>query len=154
MTKSSVVAICISPIAGGVMQQVDEVRTIAGCGLHGDRYCTGEGSFNKDKIGRRQVTLINQRFFPNSGYGYIHSRRNIVTAGVELMWLIGKDFQIGTSLFRGLTYCYPCDHPTKLSGKAISFKEAFFDCGGLVAEVLEGGLIKVGDAIVPPPKGH
>ena len=147
-------AICICPISGGLMQEVQEVEAIAGQGLNGDRYATGEGSFNKGKQGNRQVTLINGIFFEGSGFEFTDSRRNIMTMGVELMWLIGREFQIGVARFRGVKYCDPCTRPSKLSGKEKSFKEAFFDRGGLIAEVIEGGAIKIGDRIIPPPKGY
>ena len=152
--NGTVVAICISPAAGQPMQQVQEVEAIAGQGLKGDRYATGEGSFNKGKQGNRQVTLINGIFFEGSGFEFTDSRRNIVTVGVELSWLIGREFQIGTARFRGVKYCDPCNRPSKLSGKERSFKEAFFDRGGIIAEILEGGLIKAGDPVIPPPKGY
>lgn len=154
MAKSTVVAICICPVAGGAMHQVEEVEAMTGAGLQGDRYSTGAGSFNKGNPGRRQVTLINGRFFPRSGFEYVDSRRNIVTFDIELMWLIGRDFQIGNARMRGLKYCDPCNRPTKFSGKQKSFMETFSDCGGLVAEVLEGGLIKINDLIIPPSKGY
>lgn len=152
--KSKVVAICICPIAGEPMQRVMEVEAIAGQGLKGDRYCTGEGSFNKGAQGRRQVTLINSIFFQDSGFDYDESRRNIVVKNVELMWLIGREFQIGTAKMRGVKYCDPCERPSKLTGKEKSFKETFFDRGGLVAEVIESGIIKAGDDIILPSKGY
>ena len=152
--NGKVAAIFISPVAGDPMQSVVEVEALAGKGLKGDRYATGEGSFNKGAQGKRQVTLINGIFFENSGFEYAESRRNIVTLGVELMWLIGREFQVGEATFRGIKYCDPCLRPTKLSGKDISFKEAFFDRGGLVAEVITGGIIKAGDPIIPPIKGY
>ncbi len=40
------------------------------------------------------------------------------------------------------------------TGKKESFQEAFFDCGGIIAEVLEDGLLRVNDLIIPPPKGY
>lgn len=152
--NGSVIAICISPAAGAPMQAIERVLAIAGAGLDGDRYATGSGSFNKGETGRRQVTLINDLFFAGSGFDYVDSRRNIVTRNVELMWLVGREFQIGEARFKALKYCDPCLRPTKLSGKERSFKEAFFDRGGIVAEILTGGLIAVGDVIIPPPKGY
>ncbi len=154
MANGKVLAICICPVAGQAMHHVDKIEAIAGAGLRGDRYSTGEGSFNKGNPGRRQVTLINGRFFPGSGFEYIDSRRNIVTLDVELMWLIGRDFQVGNARMRGVKYCDPCNRPTKLSGKQKSFMETFHDCGGLVAEVIDGGLIRVNDLVIPPPKGY
>lgn len=152
--NGKVVAICISSVAGGLMRQVDTVQAIAGAGLQGDRYCVGKGSFNKGNPGKRQVTLINSRFFPGTGFRSIDSRRNIVTLGVELMWLIGREFQVGQARMRGLKYCDPCDRPSKLSGNEESFKQMFFDCGGLVAEITEGGVIRFGDLIIPPSKSY
>ena len=147
-------AIYICGVAGAPMQLVSVVEAIVDQGLNGDRYATGEGSFNKNQPGHRQVTLINGMFFKGSGFDYIDSRRNIVTSGVELMWLIGRDFQIGGARFRGIKYCDPCTRPSKLAGKQRSFKEAFFDRGGIIAEVIESGLIIQGDLIIPPPKGY
>lgn len=149
----SVVAIYICPVAGEPMQYVSKAEAIAGCGLKGDRYCVGEGSFNRGNIGKRQVTFMNRPFLVGSGFKYADTRRNIITVGVELMWLIGREFQIGDARMRGVKYCDPCERPSKLSGKP-GFKKAFHDRGGLVAEVLEGGMIEWGNQIIPPPKGY
>src|SRR3989344_1125199 len=149
-----VIGIFICPVAGERMQEVLEVEAITGAGLKGDRYCAGAGSFNKGAQGRRQVTLINGIFFEGSGFYYPESRRNIVTMDVELMWLIGKEFQIGAAKFRGVKYCDPCNRPNTLCGKERSFKEAFFDRGGIIAEIIKGGLIRVADVVIPPSKGY
>ncbi len=152
--NGTVRAICVGPVAGGSMQEITEVEALAGKGLKGDRYTTGEGSFNKGNQGVRQVTLMNSIFFEGSGFEFKDSRRNLFVEGTELMWLIGREFQIGTARFRGLKYCDPCTRPSKLSGKTKSFKEAFFDRGGLIAEIIESGVIKIGDLLIPPPKGY
>lgn len=155
MVEGKVVAICIAPAAGEPMRLVNEAQAITGQGLEGDRYCSGEGSFNKGVQGNRQVTLINGIFFPGTGFEYIDSRRNIITEGVELMWLIGRSFKVGEAILTGVKYCDPCERPAKLAGKKHwSFAEAFHDRGGLIAEVMFGGIIRVNDTIVPPPKGY
>jgi hypothetical protein len=41
-------------------------------------------------------------------------------------------------------YCDPCLKPAILSNKDIPFRDAFHDRGGLVAEVLSSGLIRIG----------
>ena len=152
--EGKVVAICVCATAGGQMRTVQVVQAIVGIGLEGDRYATGGGSFNKDMVGKRQVTLMNAIFFENSGFEYADSRRNLFVTGVELMWLVGREFRVGQALLRGVKYCDPCNRPSKLSGKGASFKDTFFDRGGLVAEVLEGGLIMIDDLVVPPLKGY
>ena len=153
MANGTVIAICITPTAGEPMHEVNEVQAIAGAGLAGDRYCTAEGSWNRGVPGKRQVTLINGVFFGGTGFSILDTRRNFVTAGIELMWLIGREFEVGNARFRGVKYCDPCARPSKLSGKP-HFAEVFHDRGGLVAEVLEGGLIRTGDSIIPPPRNY
>ncbi|MDO8529955.1 MAG: hypothetical protein Q7S10_00895 [bacterium] len=164
--KPRVVGIFICPVAGERMQEVLEVEAIAGAGLKGDRYATRKGSFTAKVKGlwqrfmrwlrgtNRQVTLIASEAFEGTSFEYHESRRNIIVKDVELMWLIGKEFQVGAAKFRGVKYCDPCNRPNTLCGKSQSFKEAFFDRGGLIAEVVKGGLIRVGNPIIPPPKGY
>lgn len=152
MANGVVLAICISPAAGAPMTRVTSARALAGLGLEGDRYATADGSWNKGRPGKGQVTLINGAFLPGSGYEDVETRRNIVTFGIELMDLIGKEFRVGDATLRGVRYCDPCERPGKLADKSVSFKEAFHDRGGLTAEILESGLITVGCAIVPPSK--
>lgn len=156
MDKTGVVlAICISPTAGGHMQEVEQVEAIAGAGLKGDRYCTGEGSFNKKSgVGNRQVTFINGLFVLDSGFKWTDTRRNIALRDIELMFCIGREFQVGETIFRGVKYNEPCNRPTKLSGNPKSFQETFFDRGGLIAEVIRGGVIHLGDTVIPPPKEY
>jgi hypothetical protein len=145
--------ICIATEAGAPMQFVNQATAIAGKGLEGDRYGEGRGSFNKKSPGRRQVTFMNYRFVLSSSFIMMDTRRNMFTLGVELMWLIGREFKIGDVTFKGVKYCEPCNRPSKLSGKP-DFDEVFHDGGGLVAEVLVGGIVRVGDAITPPPKEY
>ncbi len=146
--NGKVVSIFICPAAGDAMQQVPEVQAIMAKGLEGDRYSEGAGSWNKGKPGNRQVTLINAKFFPRSGFGPAESRRNIITEDIELMDLIGIQFRIGAAIFRGVKYCTPCDRPEKLSGNGGSFREEFHDVGGLIAEVVESGVITQGCEII------
>jgi hypothetical protein len=145
-----VVAIYISPKKGGDMEGVMTVEAVAGRGLKGDRYESGDGSWGK--LGSRQVTFMNAAFFEGTDYEYAESRRNIFTEGIELMFLIGREFTVGNVRFRGVKYCDPCERPTTLAGKKTSFRETFFDRGGLIAEVLNDGTITVGDSIPLPPR--
>jgi MOSC domain-containing protein YiiM len=157
MSNGKVINIFLAPNGGAPMESVNEVLAEAGKGLVGDRYHAGTGSFVKkvkNVVGKRQVTLINLSAFPGSNFLPRETRRNILTEGVELMWLIGREFKIGEATFRGVKYCDPCSRPSKLAHKHHDFKDAFHDKGGLIAEVLESGLIRIGDDIVPPPKDY
>jgi MOSC domain-containing protein YiiM len=154
MVKGTVVCLSISAEARQPMQEVPEVYAEAGKGLVGDRYHGGTGSYNKQQPGHRQVTLMNSRFFVDSQFQYRDSRRNIFTEGIELMWLIRREFTIGDAVLRGVKYCDPCKIPSKLAGIETNFADEFHDRGGLIAEVLKSGLIRIGDKIIPPPKGY
>lgn len=154
MPNGKLISICIAPIAGGPMRYIEHALAMAGGGLQGDRYATGEGSYNKGELGHRQVTFINNLFLEGSGFTHAETRRNVAVEGVELMWLIGREFEIGRARFRGVKYCDPCNRPSKLAGKAESFQQAFFDRGGLVAEIIVGGFIRVNDDVILPPKGY
>jgi hypothetical protein len=151
MARGTVVAICIAPVAGAALTQAPSVEARAGEGLTGDRYGAAEGSFSRGEKGNRQVTLINALFFKGTHFEFTDSRRNLVTSGVELMDLIGREFDVGAARLLGVKYCDPCDRPSKLSGKA-GFRDAFFDRGGLVASIIKSGRIAVGDAVIPGPR--
>lgn len=156
MPKGVLTAICICPVAGAPMQRVQEVEVITGEGLKGDRYANGEGSFNKGRKGKDQVTLMNTYFVGMVAEVYApeDTRRNLFVSGIELMDHIGYEFTIGGVRFRGVKYCAPCNRPSKLGKKAWPFQQAFSDRGGLVAEVLSSGIIRVGDFVIPRKKEY
>jgi MOSC domain-containing protein YiiM len=159
MANGILEAICIGPAAKAAMVSINEVVAIARQGLAGDRYTLGKGSFNDtDKgrggIGHRQVTLINAMFVDESGFSCIETRRNLIVRGIELMDQIGHEFRIDDVLMRGLAYCDPCMKPTTLIGSPYSFREKFYERGGLVAEILEGGIIRVGSIIKTRKKSY
>lgn len=148
--NGKVVAIFTSSIARGAMQSQNIVEAVKGKGLKGDRYFRGGGSYNKGRQGFRQVTLIDAAAFANSGFSFSESRRNIVTEGVDLLSLIGKEFQIGGVRMKGIENCPPCHIPSRLSGKDVSFKDMFDGRGGLIAEVLSNDTVRVGNPVILP----
>lgn len=149
--EKKVLGICMSSAAGVEMYEVHEAKAIAGYGLDGDRYAAGQGKFNKDKPGKRQLTLINNLFVMESGFTFPETRSNLLVQGVELNALLkGVEFRIGDVVLRGIKYRVPCDRPMRLAGKTISFREAFMDRAGIIAEVVTGGVIRVGSVITHP----
>ncbi len=146
--KAKITHIFICPKKGEPMLPATDVVTKAGFGIIGDRYATGEGSWNVGKPGKRQVTLISSESIKVSGFEPAETRRNLVTEGIELPTLIGKKFMIGAVTFFGVKYCTPCDRPSQLNHRERSFKDAFRERGGLIAEVCTSGVIRVGDEVV------
>jgi MOSC domain-containing protein YiiM len=77
----------------------------------------------------------------------VKSRRNLLTRGVPLNHLIGREFTVGEVVLRGIRLCEPCDHLEGLTVKGI--KDGLHHRGGLRAEILHGGTLQPGDAIRP-----
>ncbi|MEP6706508.1 MAG: MOSC domain-containing protein [Pyrinomonadaceae bacterium] len=150
MFKGTVVSIHIAPAAEAAMQSVDEVRTISGKGLEGDRYFNQTGTFSKPQPDR-ELTLIEAEAVDalqaelgvklNAGA----IRRNIVTRGVPLNHLVGREFRIGEVKVRGIKLCEPCSHLAQLVHSAVL--PGLLHRAGLRAQILTDGTIRAGEAV-------
>ena len=135
------------------MESVEEVETVEGRGIKGDRYCEGTGFWTQygDVC---QVTLIEgehldeieaQGLAVRSG----QHRRNIVTRGVDLLNLRGKRFKVGEVVLEYDRSRPPCKHVQDLSERGMT--RALKNRGGICARVVEAGRIRPGDAIEEEP---
>ena len=136
--------------AADIPQSVERVRALAGRGLEGDRYAAGIGTFS-DRPGRRDVTLIEsemlEAYQQQSGdkLSAAEARRNLLTQGVRLNDLVGREFKVGAVRLRGLRLSEPCTHLMRLTHPGTL--RGLVHRGGLVAEVLCDGELAVGDKI-------
>ena len=156
MFQGNVVSINITPTGSEPMSTVDEIRAVAGQGLEGDRYFSKQGTFtdNPNTTGR-QVTLIESEAIDalESDYAtkidYKDPRRNIVTRGVPLNHLIDKEFTVGEVRMRGIRLAGPCNHMASLVNEEMKDKIrlGLMHRGGLRADILNDGVIRVGDTI-------
>lgn len=132
------------------MERVDEVRTIEGCGIEGDRYCEGMGYWTNfgDVC---EVTLISSEDLEHIerelgiGVGNGEHRRNIVTRGVSLKVLRGKRFRIGEAVLEYDRPRPPCRHVQDLTEPGMT--RALKGRGGICARVVQAGRIRARDAI-------
>jgi MOSC domain-containing protein YiiM len=151
MAGGTIVSIHIAPSAAAPTQQVAEVRAVAGRGLEGDRYFTGSGTYSKPGATSAKVTLIESEALEALKRDYKielnpgDSRRNIVTRGVPLNHLVGREFTIGAVTLRGIELCEPCAHLQKLTQPGVM--RGLIHRGGLNAEILTDGMIRAGDAV-------
>lgn len=142
--------ILICENAGEVLLQKENASLVRGKGIDGDRYFHKKGTFSealKDK-GDFEVTLIEieeiNAFNTISGLGYSSSefRRNLVTSGIKLNELVGKEFTVGNVTLYGVRLCEPCAHLAKLLGQSVM--EHMIHKAGLRAIVKGSGSIRVG----------
>jgi MOSC domain-containing protein YiiM len=133
---------------------VREVRAVAGEGLLGDRYIKKAGTFSNKPGGGRQITLIELESVEALKRDLkielepTQTRRNIVTRGVPLNHLVGQQFRLGREvMLQGVRLCEPCDHLESLTFRGV--REGLLHRGGLRADMISSGIIRVGDPITP-----
>jgi MOSC domain-containing protein YiiM len=154
MMNGTVIAIHIAPAAEAPMLSLAEARAVPGQGLEGDRYFQKQGTFWTPKSDV-EVTLIESEAFDglrretNLDLDPSAGRRNIVTRGVALNHLVDREFQIGEVRLRGMRLCEPCKHLQKISGKS-GILGGLIHRGGLRAQILCEGTVKVGDPVHAP----
>ena len=150
----TVESIYIASAAAGATRALDAVTAIPGVGLEGDRYALKLGTFYKPEPDR-ELTLIEAEAIEamRRDYGVDlaagDARRNIVTRGVALNHLVGKEFTVGDVRIRGIRLCEPCDHLQRLTGKPVI--EGLLHRGGLRAQILTEGTIRAGDEVTASP---
>ncbi|HUO42262.1 MAG TPA: MOSC domain-containing protein [Methylomirabilota bacterium] len=151
--NGQVIAIQITSSAGEKMVSIREVKAIAGKGLEGDRYLSERGKFSDKPGPARQLTLIELEAIEalqredSIELSPLESRRNIVTRGVPLNHLVNKRFRLGDVVARGVKLCEPCEYLEEVTQKKVI--SGLTHRGGLRAEILQGGIIRVGDKIQP-----
>jgi len=146
-----IVSIHIASAASAPTQSLDVAQAIPGKGLKGDRYFQENGTYSNRPGPDREITLIEIEAIEalenelqiklNPG----DTRRNLVTRGVALNHLVGKEFLVGDVRLKGIRLCEPCSHLASLTQPDVL--PALIHRGGLRAQILTKGFIQVGDII-------
>jgi MOSC domain-containing protein YiiM len=145
-------AIHLAESAGGPMRLVPRVRAIAGVGLEGDRYATGQGTWTPDPRADRQITLIEaeeiEALAERDGIVLApgDTRRNVTTRGIRLNDLVGRRFRVGAIECEAIRLCEPCQGLMDLLGKPIL--KPLAHRAGIRAVILTGGEIAICDEVV------
>ncbi len=134
----------IRPEKRGDLHAIEAVEVTLEEGLLGDHY--------KRQEGKRQVTLIQKEHLDAVaqllGKDYIDpklTRRNIVVSGINLLALRDDQFTIGDVILEGTGFCYPCSRMEANLGEG--GYNAMRGHGGITTKVLQGGTIRLGDAV-------
>jgi hypothetical protein len=152
--SGDVIGIYISEIKTGPMQPVVTATALPGRGLQGDRYAAKAGTFTprSDRLRGYDLTLIESEAlervtFPDGSHLTApESRRNVVTRGIDLNALVGREFTIGSVRALGQRLCEPCVHLQRLTRPGVI--AGLVHQGGLRANILTEGEICLGDPIV------
>lgn len=124
------------------MRECNEIKCVAGRGIEGDRF------FDFKENYKGQVT-----FFANEVYEQLCAefgvwdrpasvfRRNIITVGVDLPALIGKEFEVQGVRFAGTAESAPCEWMNVAF--APGAEERLKGSGGLRAKILTDGTLRV-----------
>ncbi len=144
----AVEALALAPAATAPMRLVDRATAIAGRGLRGDRYADAAGTFSAPHATGLALTLVAAEALDDLGVSAQEARRNVVTRGVDLDALIGRRFWVGEVECVGRRRCEPCAHLERLTRPGIL--RALVHRGGLRADILSGGEIRVGDRVEAP----
>ncbi|MCP9480397.1 MOSC domain-containing protein [Shimia sp. CNT1-13L.2] len=127
------------------VRPVDEVW-IGAEGLEGDH----------GRAGKRAVTLVQKEHLPvigaMLGRGPVAAeelRRNLVIEGLNLAALKGRRVRVGAAVLEITVICAPCSRMEETFGTG--GYSAVRGHGGWCASVVSGGLVRIGDAVVPLP---
>lgn len=148
---ATVEQIFTAPASGQPQGTPTRITVIAGAGIEGDRYCG-----RHDEPGQN-ITLVEaeelEAFFAEQGRAADLSlaHRNLVTRGVRLNALVGREFQVGLVRLRGVELCEPCMG----LGTALAVEgwtpaqvvKRLLHRAGLRADVLSDGVIERGAVV-------
>jgi MOSC domain-containing protein YiiM len=152
MDTGSVEEIYIADARSGPVSSVSSVTALHGEGLEGDRHRQHDGWAPRgtaitlvEAEAVEAITAEHGILLPPGG-----TRRNVVTRGVRLNDLVGREFDVGPVRCRGYELCEPCRHLRAMTGEPQLIK-ALAHRGGLRADILTDGVISVGDTVTSVP---
>ncbi|MCI0439325.1 MAG: MOSC domain-containing protein [Chloroflexi bacterium] len=123
------------------MKAVGSANAVAGFGIEGDRHATSEGVRTA-----RQVLLMDEETLATFKLSRADVRENVTTSGIELHSLKrGQQLALGDEVVLRITgHCAPCSRMDEIRP---GLQQALEGHRGMLATVVRGGTIKVGDAV-------
>ena len=144
--------LAVAPRAEAPMRLVQHARAIAGRGRGGDRYADGEGTFSSRGTRRPgyELTLIAAEVVEDltqrdAALDFESTRRNVLTRGIDVNALVGREFTIDDVRCRGLRLAEPCTHLERLHGPGLL--RPLIHRSGLRADIVTDGDIRRGSII-------
>lgn len=149
MRAGKIVAIYTAPARGAEVRSHREIEARAGHGLVGDRHAGKRGRGRSLSLVALEAvdTLVTQHGITMDPGD---TRRNLVTEGVDLADLVGRRFHVGEVEVEGLEPCHACAN-LELLETVPGLKDSPAGHGGLLAEIITDGRIRVDDPIAVDP---
>ncbi len=136
------------PAGESTIIAVPEVECVAGSGLRGDRF------FDYKPDYKGQITFFSAELYEELCATLLEPsalrpdpsvfRRNVITRGIDLNTLIGKQFTFQGVTFEGTAECSPCYWMDQAF--APGTEAALKGRGGLRAKILTDGVLRIGNA--------
>ena len=138
MQQGSITNIYIARVKETPSDPVEEATAISGMGLEGDRSCRADNV--------RQVLLMDKETLDRMDLAPGQIKENITTSGMDLsVAKAGHVFFIGDEVTMEVVGdCEPCG---KMDAIRPGLREGLNGRRGMLATVINGGSIKVGDSI-------
>ena len=146
----TVLGLFTAPATATAIDAHDDVEVVAGRGVVGDRYFTGTGTYWRAGKDGQDLTLIEQEALDalraqGLELDGARARRNVVTRDIDLNALVGARFSVGAVECVGRRLCDPCAHLERLTAPGVL--RGLVGRGGLRADVVRGGTVRVGDPV-------
>jgi MOSC domain-containing protein YiiM len=138
MQQGHIVALHIARVKGTPSDPVTRATALSGEGLEGDRSCRADNP--------RQVLVMDQETLNHLGLKPGQIKENITTTGLDFSRAkVGEVFFIGDSVTLEIVgECQPCG---KMDAIRPGLRERLDGRRGMLAMVINGGPLKVGDPI-------
>lgn len=147
--QGHLVEIFVTGEAGAPMQRLAEARCLPGLGIEGDRYANGNGYWRKTDacevtlVRREDVELADRRSV--TGFLDGQHRRNLVVEGIPLAAYQRRRVRIGEVLLEFHRLRPPCAYLDRVLQPGAA--RALGTAAGIGFRVVEGGTIRIGDAV-------
>ena len=153
MSEGSILRIYVATQSGGPMSGHQSVSVKSGKGIQGDRYFSNTGKNRSSYRGLPdfEITLIESEvitaFNQQTGSDFHESdfRRNLITKGIRLNDLEGKEFTVNGIQMYGVRLCEPCASLQRRL--ATQILPDLMGKGGLRAQIKDNGIIHLADKI-------
>jgi MOSC domain-containing protein YiiM len=125
---------------------VERARLLSGRGLEGDRYYAPAGAGSGEALTLIATEAL-EGLEADTGIrlSAADSRRQVLTRGIDLNALVGREFTVGGVRCLGVELCEPCADLQAVTQDGVL--RGLVHRGGLRADVLTDGEVAVGDPV-------